>query len=91
MTPEADRMLNPERPAERLKEKAARLEAEADRGLDGPELRARVAARRDPRYPGVLREIQAFDWPSGEPMVPDSWADILATRVMVALRREEAP
>lgn len=28
MTPEADRMLNPERPAESLEEKAARLEAE---------------------------------------------------------------
>jgi hypothetical protein len=29
MTPEADRMLNPERPTERLDEKSARLEAEA--------------------------------------------------------------
>jgi hypothetical protein len=50
----------------------------------------RVAARRDPRYPAVLREIRAFGWPSGDPMVPGAWADTLTTRVMTALRALEA-
>jgi hypothetical protein len=50
-----------------------------------PELRARVAGRRDPRYPAVREIIADFDWPDGRKMVPDSYADILATRVMAAV------
>ncbi|MEW9521747.1 hypothetical protein [Streptomyces tubercidicus] len=49
----------------------------------------RVAARKDPRYAAALAEIRAFGWPAGNPMVPGSWADTLATRVMVAVRSAE--
>lgn len=55
-----------------------------------PPVAVRVAARHDPRYPTVLCEVSAFGWPSGEPMIPGTWADILATRIMTALRTQEA-
>lgn len=55
-----------------------------------PPVRDRVAARRDPRYAAVLAEIAGFGWPAGNPMVPGSWADAMATRVMAAIRAEEA-
>ncbi|WNI19212.1 hypothetical protein [Actinacidiphila sp. ITFR-21] len=49
MTPEADRMLNPERPTERLEEKAARLEADQrEAGAETPSaLLLRAATRLD--------------------------------------------
>jgi hypothetical protein len=60
------------------------MEAEAS-----PSVADRVAARRDPRYPVVLREVQGFGWPAGNPMVRGTYADVLATRVMTALRAQE--
>ncbi|MGW2920369.1 hypothetical protein ACWDBF_21260 [Streptomyces angustmyceticus] len=54
-----------------------------------PPVADRVAARKDPRYPSVLAEIRAFGWPAGNPMVPDGWADTLATHVMAAVRAAE--
>lgn len=55
-----------------------------------PPVADRVAARRDARYPVVLREVRGFGWPSGDPMVPGTWAETLAARVMAAIRAEEA-
>jgi hypothetical protein len=58
---------------------------------DDPELRARLAGRRDPRYPTVREIIAEFDWPDGRKMVPGSYADILATRVMAAVVEPPGP
>jgi hypothetical protein len=54
-----------------------------------PTVADRVAARKDPRYAAVLAEIRGFGWPAGNPMVPGSWADTLATLVMTAVRAAE--
>lgn len=54
-----------------------------------PPVAERRAARKDPRYPAVLAEIRGFGWPAGNPMVPDGWADTLATHVMAAVRAAE--
>ncbi|MEV7466168.1 hypothetical protein AB0O20_06585 [Streptomyces kronopolitis] len=54
-----------------------------------PPVAERRAARKDPRYPAVLEEIRGFGWPAGNPMVPDGWADTLATHVMAAVRAAE--
>lgn len=72
---------------ERRSQTQAVLDLEAE---PSPPAADRVAARRDPRYPAVLREVRAFGWPSGDPMVPGTWADTLTTRVMTALRAEES-
>lgn len=56
---------------------------------DVPPVADRVAARRDPRYPTVLDTIRCYGWPSGDPMVPGTDADTLATRVMTAIRAHE--
>lgn len=74
--------------ADRRPQFQAVLDAEAE---PAPPVADRVAARRDPRYAAVLREIRSFGWPSGDPMVPGAWADILTTRVMTALRAQETP
>ncbi|MEU6979628.1 hypothetical protein [Streptomyces sp. NPDC046371] len=31
---------------------------------------ARADARKDPRYPAVLEQVQKLTWPAGQPMVP---------------------
>ncbi|MFH8813052.1 hypothetical protein ACH4GZ_38635 [Streptomyces hygroscopicus] len=56
---------------------------------DVPPVAARVAARRDPRYPAVRDTIRCYGWNDGSPMVPDGDADLLATRVMAAVRARE--
>ncbi|QGZ53323.1 hypothetical protein GPZ77_34400 (plasmid) [Streptomyces sp. QHH-9511] len=50
---------------------------------------ARNDARKDPRYPAVLEQVKKIAWPRGNPMVPGTYADTLATDVMAAVRREE--
>ncbi|MFD8384317.1 hypothetical protein ACFV2X_38345 [Streptomyces sp. NPDC059679] len=65
-------------------------QAVLDREDDTPPIAHRVAARRDPRYAAVLETIRCYGWPSGQPMVPGTDADLLATRVMCAVRAAEA-
>ncbi|WP_448334021.1 hypothetical protein [Streptomyces sp. DSM 41534] len=55
-----------------------------------PPVADRVAARRDPRYPAVLETIRVYGWSDGSPMVPGGDSDLLATRVMAAIRAHEA-
>lgn len=64
-------------------------EAVLARENDVPPVSDRVAARRDPRYAAVLETIRCYGWPSGQPMVPGTDADILAARVMAAIRAHE--
>jgi hypothetical protein len=66
-------------------------EAVLARENDVPPVTERVAARRDPRYATVLDTIRVYGWPSGQPMVPGTDADTLATRVMTAIRAHERP
>ncbi|MGY0065185.1 hypothetical protein ACWY4P_53695 (plasmid) [Streptomyces sp. LZ34] len=74
--------------------KCLRRQPEYQAVLDGenctPPVSDRVAARRDPRYATVLETIRCYGWPSGQPMVPGTDADLLATRVMCAIRTHEA-
>ncbi|GGT84172.1 MULTISPECIES: hypothetical protein [Streptomyces] len=46
-------------------------------------------ACKDPR-PAVLVQVEKRAWPRGHPMLPGSYADILAADVMAAIRREES-
>ncbi|WP_329131621.1 hypothetical protein OG552_10695 [Streptomyces sp. NBC_01476] len=66
MTPEADRMLNPERPTERLEEKAARL---ALLTPPGPALRLHEAAEKLRAAAEAAIEIQKV-----RGRAPDQWA-----------------
>jgi hypothetical protein len=50
---------------------------------------ARSDARKDPRYPAALEQVQKMAWPSGTPMVPGGWAETLTKQVLAAIRREE--
>ncbi|MFB7592325.1 hypothetical protein [Streptomyces sp. NPDC056169] len=50
---------------------------------------ARSDARKDPRYGAVLDQVRKMAWPAGNPMVPGSWADTLATDAMAAVRKAE--
>ncbi|MEU9703038.1 hypothetical protein [Streptomyces sp. NPDC047981] len=50
---------------------------------------ARNDARRDDRYAVVLEQVRKMAWPAGNPMLPGSWADTLATDVMAAVRKRE--
>jgi hypothetical protein len=56
---------------------------------EAPPVAERVAARRDPRYPAVLDTIRCYGWSDGSPMVPGGDVDLLATRVMAAIRAHE--
>lgn len=65
-------------------------EAVLERENSTPPVQERRAARKDPRYAVVLDEVRSYGWPAGHPMVPDLYADNLATRIMCAIRAQEA-
>ncbi|MFJ7990347.1 hypothetical protein [Streptomyces sp. NPDC096351] len=61
----------------------------ADAALSDFNPSACADARKDPRYPVVLDQVEKLTWPAGQPMVPGGWAETLAIQVVAAVRKQE--